>query len=253
MPLLNCNKVSMSYDGNVVIKDLSFSVEMGDYLCIVGENGSGKSTLMKGLLGLMQPARGSFDFSSGLKQKEIGYLPQQTSAQKDFPASVMEVVLSGFLNKKEFSFFYTKDEKLKAEEILEKLNINSIKKQCYRELSGGQQQRVLLARALCATSKMILLDEPVSGLDPIATADMYSIIKELHVKEKITVIMVSHDILSAVDQADHILHLCGNNEYFFGSTKEYHHSELGSKFLNHNYNCDIYNKSEDYNPLKEGK
>lgn len=238
MSILTCDDVTMSYDGNVVLKDLSFKLNAGDYLCIVGENGSGKSTLMKGILGLHMPSYGKFVFADGLKQKEIGYLPQQTGAQKDFPASVWEVVLSGRLNKKRIAGFYSKEDKKIAMDNLEKLGIPNLKKRCYKELSGGQQQRVLLARALCATGKLILLDEPVAGLDPLAMAHMYSIIKELNIKDKITVIMVSHDIISAVNYATHILHLCVNGDMFFGTIEEYEHSELGSRFLYHNCHCD---------------
>lgn len=238
MSILTCDDVTMSYDGNIVLKDLSFKLNAGDYLCIVGENGSGKSTLMKGILGLHMPSYGRFVFDDGLKQKEIGYLPQQTGVQKDFPASVWEVVLSGRLNKKRIGGFYSKQDKEIAMANLEKLGIPNLKKRCYRELSGGQQQRVLLARALCATGKLILLDEPVAGLDPLAMAHMYSIIKELNVKDRITVIMVSHDIISAVNYATHILHLCVNGDMFFGTTEEYEHSELGSRFLYHNCHCD---------------
>lgn len=239
MSVLNCDNVTMRYDGNIVFKDLSFKINTGDYLCIVGENGSGKSTLMKGILGLHSPAYGKFVFSDGLKQQEIGYLPQQTGIQKDFPASVWEVVLSGRLNKKKIAGFYTKEDKRIAMENIEKLGIPSLKKRCYKELSGGQQQRVLLARALCATGKLILLDEPVVGLDPVAMAQMYKIIKDLNINDKITVIMVSHDIISAVKYATHILHLCVNGDMFFGTTQEYEHSELGSRFLYHNCHCDV--------------
>ena len=239
MSLLSCKNVTMSYDGNIVLGDLSFKVNKGDYLCIVGENGSGKSTLMKGILGLLSPAKGEFAYNDGLKQNQIGYLPQQTGIQKDFPASVWEVVLSGCLNKKGFGGFYNKSDKEMSRNVMEKLGITKLKKRCYRELSGGQQQRVLLARALCATGMLILLDEPVSGLDPIATADMYKIISDLNKNDGITVIMVSHDIVAAVDHADHILHLSSNGDVFFGTTAEYVHSDLGSRFLFHNCKCDV--------------
>lgn len=239
MSLLSCKNVTMSYDGNIVLGDLNFKVNKGDYLCIVGENGSGKSTLMKGILGLLSPTKGEFTYSDGLKQNQIGYLPQQTGIQKDFPASVWEVVLSGCLNKKGFGGFYSKADKERASANMEKLGIGNLKKRCYRELSGGQQQRVLLARALCATGMLILLDEPVSGLDPIAANDMYKIITDLNKKDGITVIMVSHDIVAAVDHADHILHLSSSGEVFFGTKADYVHSDLGSRFLFHNCKCDV--------------
>ena len=170
MALISCRDVSMTYENTVALRDLSFTVESGDYLCILGENGSGKSTLIKGLLGLKTPTRGSITFGDGLRRNEIGYLPQQTQIQREFPACVSEVVLSGCLNRG--LPFYTKADRSRARENLAKLELSGLEKRSYRELSGGQQQRVLLARALCATRKLLLLDEPVSGLDPVATAHM---------------------------------------------------------------------------------
>lgn len=237
MSIIKCDNISMSYDGVTVFDNLSFDVKNGDYLCIVGENGSGKSTLMKGLLGLKQVKDGEISYSDGLKKNEIGYLPQQTGAQRDFPASVYEVVISGRLNKRGLKPFYSREDKESARLNMQKLGIESLKNRCYKELSGGQQQRVLLARALCATSKLLILDEPVTGLDPIAASEMYDIIKKLNRENGITVVMVSHDIVAAVDHADHILHL-SNEEVFFGTTQDYTHSELGSRFLYHNCHCE---------------
>lgn len=234
--LIMCENVTMSYDGKVVLKDLSFHVQKGDYLCIVGENGSGKTTLMKGILGLHSPAAGKFSFGEELKQNQIGYLPQQTMIQKDFPASVWEVVMSGNLNSSGIKPFFSKAQRKKAEESMQRLSITDIRKKCYRELSGGQQQRVLLARALCATKEVLLLDEPVTGLDPIATAEFYTLIKKLNT-EGITIIMISHDIVSAIDNANKMLHL--GEQTFFGTTDEYKHSDIGSRFLYHNCHCDV--------------
>ncbi|MGN0470749.1 MAG: metal ABC transporter ATP-binding protein [Acutalibacteraceae bacterium] len=230
MELISCNSVSFSYENTSVIKDLSFSVNSGDYLCIVGENGSGKSTLIKGLLGLKNPSSGQIVRGSELKSNEIGYLPQQTPAQKDFPASVFEVVLSGRLNSRGIRPFYTKNDKKIAEENIKRLGIEHLQKRSYRELSGGQQQRVLLARALCASKKLLLLDEPVTGLDPIVTEEMYRLIDELNKKEKITIIMVSHDIVSSVKYATHILHL-NHKHSFFGTTEDYINSPVGKYFF----------------------
>lgn len=230
MELIGCKNVSFSYENTSVIKDLSFKVNSGDYLCIVGENGSGKSTLIKGLLGLKAPASGNISKGSELKSNEIGYLPQQTPAQKDFPASVFEVVLSGRLNSRGLKPFYTKKDKQIAQENIKRLSIEPLKKRSYRELSGGQQQRVLLARALCASKKLLLLDEPVTGLDPIVTEEMYRLIEKLNKDENITIIMVSHDIVSSVKYASHILHL-NNNNSFFGTTKEYINSPMGKYFF----------------------
>ncbi len=229
MSLLMCENVSLGYDSKVVLSDLSFSVNSGDYLCIVGENGSGKSTLMKTILGLKMPLSGKISMGEGLKQNEIGYLPQQTVIQRDFPASVWEIVLSGCLNKSGLSPFYSKENKKRAKENMEKMNITSLSKRCYRELSGGQQQRVLLARALCATEKMLLLDEPVSGLDPKVTAEMYSLIYDLN-KQGITIVMISHDIQATVKYASHILHI--DDDIFFGTKEEYINSVKGRLFLN---------------------
>ena len=213
MAQLTCENLTLGYEGREIISDLSFSVNSGDYLCIVGENGSGKSTLMKTILGLHSPMKGKITTGDGLKQTEIGYLPQQTLVQKDFPASVREIVISGFQGKCGLRPFYTKEEKRQALENMKKMRIDDLQKRCYRELSGGQQQRVLLARALCATKSMLLLDEPVAGLDPRVTAEMYSMISQLH-KEGITVIMISHDIEAALRYATHILHI--GREVFFG-------------------------------------
>lgn len=230
MPLITCKDVSIGYEGNIVISEVNFSVVAGSYLCIVGENGSGKSTLLKAILGLKQPCKGSIIMREDLKPNEIGYLPQQTSIQKDFPASVYEVVISGCLNSRGFKIFYGKKEKDKAMKNIRLLGIGHIINKCYRDLSGGQQQRVLLARALCATKKILLLDEPLAGLDPLVTKEMYGIIKKLNKELGITIIMISHDIKSAVENADYILHL-HKTCLFFGKTTEYRKSECGEHFL----------------------
>lgn len=229
MDLITCSDLSFAYEGVPVIEDLNFTVSEGDYLCIVGENGTGKSTLIKGLLRLKKPYTGEIILAPSLKARQIGYLPQQTPVQKDFPASVYEVVLSGCLNRLGFRPFYGKKEKELAYENLERLGITSLKNACYRNLSGGQQQRVLLARALCSTQKIILLDEPVSGLDPLVTNELYELIYHLNKDHHITVIMVSHDIQAALKYADKILHL-RNKQLFFGSIGDYLKSDLGRNF-----------------------
>lgn len=230
MSLIKCENIALAYDGKEVASDISFQVNRNDYLCIIGENGSGKSSLIKAILGLIKPTRGQIVFGDGLRQSEIGYLPQQTAVQKDFPASVNEVVLSGCLNSSQaFAPFYTKEQKNKAYENMERLRISDLKDKCYRELSGGQQQRVLLARALCATKSILLLDEPVTGLDPIVTSDFYKLINEINVGMDITVIMVSHDIASAVENSTHILHL-QHKQLFYGKTKDYLETDIGKYF-----------------------
>ena len=231
MAIITCQNVTIGYDGHAVAEKLSFTVSDGDYLCIVGENGSGKSTLIKTLLRLQKPLDGKIEFGGGLGQNEIGYLPQQTEVQKDFPATVWEIVLSGCQSMCGIRPFYSRSEKDTAKKNIERMGISDLVKRCYRELSGGQQQRVLLARALCAANKLLLLDEPVSGLDPKAAADMYSLIKELNA-DGITVIMISHDIAEAVKYATHILHL-GKNQ-FFGTKEEYVNNGTGKYFITEN-------------------
>jgi len=229
MALISCRDLVLSYENHVVCSELCFDVNPGDYLCIVGENGSGKSTLIKALLSLKPINGGEIVFGDGLKRTEIGYLPQQSNAMRDFPASVKEVVISGCLNSRGLRPFYSLKEHELAEKNMKRLDISELAKRSYRELSGGQQQRVLLARALCATSRMLLLDEPVSGLDPLVTAEMYRLIKSIN-DDGITIIMVSHDIHSAARDASHILHL-NNVPLFFGKTEDYVTSEVGRRFL----------------------
>ena len=229
--IFECKDVTLGYENKVVAKNLNFKIDQGDYLCVVGENGTGKSTLIKTLLGLIKPLNGEVIANvQGKNQKGVGYLPQQTQAQKDFPASVWEVVLSGVLNNDHRCPFYNKKDKAEAEKNMEKLNILDLKKRCYRELSGGQQQRVLLARALCATDSVLILDEPVTGLDPAASMEFYETIKDLNKKENVTIIMVSHDIKNALNYATHILHLEQEND-FFGTVEEYKKSNVSNMFL----------------------
>lgn len=223
-----CKDVSLGYDSRVIISGLNFTVCEGDYLCIVGENGSGKSTLMRTLLGLQAPLAGKVIFGESLKKNEIGYLPQQTPVQKDFPASVREIVLSGCQSRCGLRPFYTAGEKALAAENMEKMGITHLARHCYRELSGGQQQRVLLARALCATRKLLLLDEPVAGLDPKVTAEMYRLIKDINEMDGISIIMISHDIAAATHFASHILHI--GRQVMFGTKKDYLQSDLGRSF-----------------------
>ena len=229
MAQITCRNLSFAYDGETVLSDIKFSLDAGAYLCIVGENGSGKSTLMRGILGLKQPSKGEIVFDD-LKPTEIGYLPQQTQIQRDFPASVREVVLSGRLNSMRGRLFYNAEDKAAAAENMERLGIDDIADRCYLELSGGQQQRVLLARAMCATKKLLLLDEPVTGLDPVAANEMYNLIKLVNLCDNTSVIMIAHDIHAAVRYATHILHL-GRSQLFFGTTAQYRESDLARRFV----------------------
>ncbi len=228
MAQLICDHLSLGYGGHTILQDLSFSVGPGDYLCIVGENGAGKTTLMKTLLGLHAPISGKVRIGDGMKQNEIGYLPQQTQVQKDFPASVREVVLSGCQGRCGLRPFYRRREKQLADECIARMGLSDFARRSYRELSGGQQQRTLLARALCAAQKILLLDEPVSGLDPRAAAEMYGLIGSLN-QEGITVLMISHDVEAVAERASHILHI--GEKVFFGTREEYLSSETGKRFL----------------------
>ena len=226
---IECQNLTVGYDGRAILKDINFTVNRGDYLCIIGENGAGKTTLLRTLLGLQPPVSGKILFGDGLERKGCGYLPQQTVIQRDFPASVSEIVLSGCQNRCGFRPFYRKDEKEYAHKMMEKMGIGHLAEKCYRELSGGQQQRTLLARALCATQEMLFLDEPVSGLDPAATEEMYRLIEQINREDHITILMISHDIKAAVAYADHILEI--GKQIFLGTAQEY----------------------EEYRSIKEGK
>ena len=227
MSLLSFENISIGYDNNPILENLNFSVEQGDYLAILGENGAGKSTLLKTMLGLIKPLDGKIVFDAGVKKTEIGYLPQQTVVQRDFPASVWEIVISGCLAKDGIRPFYSKEDRALAEANIKKLGLEDLKKWCYRELSGGQQQRVLLARALCSSNKVLVLDEPVTGLDPKVTMQLYELIDSLN-KEGITIIMISHD-LQALKHANMILHL--GHETFFGTKDKYLKSPLYQIFM----------------------
>ena len=211
MALIDCKNVSLAYESLIVAENVSFQVNPGDYLCVIGENGSGKSTLIRALLGLKNVSAGRIAYGDGLRADEIGYLPQQTQTQRDFPASVREVVRSGFAGK---HLFYGAAQAQRAERNMQLLGIGALSGRCYRELSGGQQQRALLARALCATERLLLLDEPVSGLDPIAKNELYELIARLNRERGITVIMVTHDLEPALQYATHILHLHKKTAFF---------------------------------------
>lgn len=228
MAQITCQSLALGYDGREIIHDLSFAVNAGDYLCVVGENGSGKSTLMRTILGLQPPLAGRVLMGDGLRQTDIGYLPQQTVVQRDFPASVWEIVLSGCQGRQGIRPFYGREDKALARRNIGRMGLSHLEKRCYRELSGGQQQRVLLARALCAAGKILLLDEPVAGLDPKVTADMYRLIEELN-REGVTILMISHDIAAAVRYSSHILHI--GSHIFYGSKEEYLQSPVGRRFV----------------------
>lgn len=228
--LLTCKNLNIEYEGRTAVQDVSFELYPGEYIYIVGENGSGKSTLLKAILGLIPKKSGEIIFGGGLTRRGIGYLPQQTGIQRDFPARVGEVVISGRLGVLGRRPFFCEKDRVEADKNMEELHILDLKRRSYRELSGGQQQRALLARALCATDRLLLLDEPVSGLDPIATAEMYSVIRELNRSRGVAIVMVSHDISSALGNAEKILHLDSSVE-FFGTSEDYAQSDIGKRFF----------------------
>lgn len=226
--LISCENASLGYDGKALIEQFDFQVCPGEYICVVGENGSGKSTLLKTILGLLKPVDGIVELGKNIRTGAVGYLPQQTQVQKNFPASVMEVVMSGFLNSSSKIPFYSRSQKGKALDNMKKLGIEGLRKDCYGHLSGGQQQRVLLARALCAAKDILVLDEPVTGLDPMASAILYESLRRLH-KEGMAIVMVTHDVRTAVKEADKILHL-NNGSYFFGTKQAYLDSDYAKLF-----------------------
>ena len=227
--LIELNDTAFAYDGRPVTPSMSFSIRKGDYVSILGENGSGKTTLLKGLLQMKEPYQGKIIFAEEMEQRNIGYLPQQSGLQKDFPASVTEIVSSGRLNRHKMFAFYTREDRQAVQETLRRLDIEDLAASSFRNLSGGQQQRVLLGRALLASDGILLLDEPTAGLDPIASHDFYDLIRSLN-REGETIIMVSHDIHCVMHDATHTLHL-GKDYYFYGPKAEYLDSVMAASFL----------------------
>ncbi len=227
--LLACRDVSLGYEGQTVLTHLNLSIRAGDYLCIVGDNGSGKSTLLRGLLGLLPPQSGEIWRAPELRRGAVGYLPQQTQAQRDFPATVSEVVLSGCLNRRGIRFFYSAAQKSAALMNMGKLGILELKDASYRSLSGGQQQRVLLARALCAAGRLLILDEPITGLDPAAAQELYKTLAYLNEREGMAIVMVTHDLRPALRRARAVLHI-GRSGIFYGTAAEYLASPHGRRF-----------------------
>ena len=226
MSLISAKDLTIGFSDLVLYRDLSFEINEGDYVFVIGENGTGKTTLMRTLLGLRKPLKGEV-VTAGLKLSEIGYLPQQTIVQRDFPASVKEIVLSGFVGRLGINPFYSAAQKKKALDAMKRFGVENLASRCYRELSGGQQQRVLLARTLCAATKVLLMDEPVAGLDPFVTEEFYGLVEKLN-REGMTIIMISHDIAAAKKYASHILHI--KNDPSFTEKKEYFASGKGNEF-----------------------
>ncbi len=236
MQYIKCNGLCLGYEDRIVTENINFEVNSGDYLCIIGENGVGKSTLIKALVGLNRPIKGSISYSADMTRKDIGYLPQHTVVQRDFPATVMEIVLTGTLVKGKFNPFYSANDRRAALSCMEKMGISNLAGKCYRDLSGGQQQRVLLARALCATEKLLVLDEPVTGLDPKVTCEFYGLLSELN-KTGVTIVMVSHDLEETIGHASKILHL-GKEQLFFGNKEDYLKTKEWHEFHeHHNRHC----------------
>jgi len=216
--IISAEGLTIGYDGKPLYSDFSFDIGEGDYCFVIGDNGTGKTSLMKTILGLVKPLGGRIEIADGTEGKDIGYMPQQTGVQRDFPASVKEIVLTGFAGKNGLKPFYSRKQRELARTNLDKLGILNLENRCYRELSGGQQQRVLLARTLCAASKIMLLDEPVAGLDPDATEELYELIAKLN-REGMTIIMISHDIPAARKYATSVIHIADKPE--FSDAKSY--------------------------------
>ena len=203
--MIKCHNLTLGYGSKNIVNSFNYEINSGEYLCIIGRNGCGKTTFLRGLAGVLRPKAGRIELRDNLKRNQIGYLPQITIAQKDFPASVEEIVLSAFQGKSLLLPFYGKALRKRADECLELTHATNLRKESFRELSEGQKQRVLLARALCAAERLLLLDEPVTGLDPESSQNMYNIIKDLHEQKKMTIVMVSHDVEAAKKYATRIL------------------------------------------------
>ena len=225
MALITLRDVTIAFEGVPAVEPVSYQVTRGDYMVLIGENGSCKSTLMRAMLGLVHPCAGTVRYGDGLKRNQIGYLPQQTAVQRDFPASVEEVVLSGCINQLGSRFFYGKNLQRKAHEKMALLDIENLSEKPYRTLSGGQQQRVLLARALCATDALLLLDEPVTGLDPGSTQDLYGLIRRLNREHGVSIVMVSHDLHGSMADANKVL-VVDRGVSFCGSIEEYRRQRM---------------------------
>ena len=232
MALMALKDVTIAFEGTVAVDRVSLSVEKGDYLVVLGENGSGKSTLMRAMLGLVRPRSGAIQYGDGLRKDQIGYLPQQTAAQRDFPASVEEVVFSGNANRLGSRCFYSRADRARARANMALLDVAQFRKRSYRTLSGGQQQRVLLARALCATDALLVLDEPVTGLDPAATEELYQVIGDLNRKHGVAIVMVSHDLRGALRDARHVL-VMDRGADFYGTAEDYSAKYLGKAVADH--------------------
>lgn len=233
MSIIEAKGITLAYDGYTAAENVSFTLNRGDYLCVVGENGSGKSTLLKAVTGELKPCKGELIIDRDVKREGIGYLPQQSKIQRDFPASVREVVLSGCVNRDRLGLFWNDSSKKRAEEAMEMMNLTSLEKKCFGELSGGQKQRTLLARAICASDKLLLLDEPVTGLDPDAAHEMYAAIRNINRELSCAVMMVTHDIGCATREADKMLSMC-RGHYFFGGVEEYIRHEKRDEEIHEN-------------------
>lgn len=215
--LINIKNLSINYGDCSIINNLSFDINEGDFLCIVGPNGSGKSTLIKAIIGEVKYSSGSIIFSPSIKQNAIGYLPQNNKINESFPATVTEIIATGCLNR---HHFMNKEMKQKITQTIKTLHIASIKDKEFSELSGGQRQKVLLARALCATSKLLILDEASNNLDYNSKISFYKMLKKLNETDNLTIVMVTHDLDHNNLLGNKILSL-DRDQPFFGSTKEY--------------------------------
>ncbi len=218
--LITAQNITLAFDGHTAAENVSFTLARGDYLCVVGENGSGKSTLLRAVTGEIKPVAGRLMISPELRRAGIGYLPQQSKIQRDFPASVREVVVSGCVRRDNTGLFWKRKSKKRAAEYMKLLHVDALADKCFGELSGGQRQRVLLARAMCASDLLLLLDEPMNGLDPEAAHEMYHAVRMLNRERGLAIMMVSHDVGCALHEAGHVLSMCRGHS-FYGTVEEY--------------------------------
>lgn len=205
----------IGYKTMFALKNISFDVNSGEYICIIGDNGAGKTTLIKSLLSLNDISSGKIEINC--KRNEISYLPQNSSIPLDFPATVEEIVLTGTQDDKIKAFFYGVNQKKMANSAMEKARITNLAKRRFGELSGGQQQRVLFARAIAKNPKVLILDEPCTGLDSSTCKDFYKLLDDVNSIERVTIIMVLHDLSAVKKYASKIIALNDNKLAFCGS------------------------------------
>jgi len=208
MSIIEIKNLSFSYDKQTILENINLKVEENDFLAIIGPNGGGKSTLLKLILGIIPIKDGSIHTFGAYPKKnleKIGYVPQNTNVNTDFPIKVIEVVLMGHIGTKRPLFGYAEEEKLCALGALAQVGMEAYANARIGSLSGGQRQRVMIARALCAHPKILILDEPTASIDVEGQRQIYELLKRLN--EYITIIVVSHDISVIMQYANKVVHI----------------------------------------------